>query len=137
MTVLLSSTLAHSKSAASHSFYQDLDLSPGLKILYISLIWEPGHRPNPEFFWCAFYIYSKSKQLYIFYANGPEHCCLTYFPKSLKMQLIDRYEETRQTHVILFFIFRFYTKKGNEVCVDPGAHWVQVVKKRLDQNFFQ
>ncbi|XP_072574545.1 C-C motif chemokine 14-like [Paramormyrops kingsleyae] len=68
-------------------------------------------------------------------ANGPENCCFTYFTGRLRKDLIDRYAETRgdcsKPGIIL------YTKKGKEVCVDPSDQWVQGVKKRLDQGFFQ
>nr|XP_023666665.1 C-C motif chemokine 18-like [Paramormyrops kingsleyae] len=67
--------------------------------------------------------------------SGLDQCCFTYFPGRLRMDLIVGYVETSmkcpEPGIIL------YTKKGNEVCVDPRAHWVQGVKKRLDQTFFQ
>uniref|UniRef100_A0A3B3S6D5 C-C motif chemokine n=1 Tax=Paramormyrops kingsleyae TaxID=1676925 RepID=A0A3B3S6D5_9TELE len=68
-------------------------------------------------------------------AKGPIHCCFKYFPGRLRMAVIDRYEETSAECSKPGIIF--HTKKGIEVCVEPSVPWVQGVKKRLDQHFFQ
>nr|XP_023662852.1 C-C motif chemokine 3-like isoform X1 [Paramormyrops kingsleyae] len=68
-------------------------------------------------------------------ANGPEECCFKYFRGKLRIDLLTGYEETRRDCSRPGIIL--YTTNGKELCADPSSHWVQQVKKELDQRLNQ
>ncbi|XP_012639779.2 C-C motif chemokine 3-like [Microcebus murinus] len=67
-----------------------------------------------------------------FGAGTPTACCFSYISRQLPLRSVDDYSETSSQCSRPAVIF--LTKRGRQVCADPGEAWVQEYVTNLELN---